>query len=86
VNPVLLQIGMLLGVLLVVGGIILALVTGLDPIYGSLGALIAAAGGATTWYCQRQSPTPTESSGGMHERSVQKPIDAPSRSKFDKKI
>ena len=85
-NPVLATAGMLIGILMVVCGILVALLTGLDPIYGTAGIAIAAGGGTAAWYCQRNAPAPSETSGGIHERSVQKPAENSSRSKFDKKI
>lgn len=85
-NPVLATVGMLMGILMIVCGVLVALLTGLDIIYGSIGLLVAAAGGALSRFCHREAPVQSDNSSGTPERSIQKPVSPSDRSKFDKKI
>lgn len=51
----LLSLGQLLGILLCAGGVVLALVTGLDPVWGGAGLLLALAGGGGAWLLRKRS-------------------------------
>ena len=80
------NLAMLLGVLLIVAGVVVFLITGMDLIYGGLGVLIAVGGGALALWGRRGSPEPGTARRGP-ERSTQKPMSAPtSHTKFDRKI
>jgi hypothetical protein len=77
---VLKTVAVLLGVLLIVAGIVTALVTGLDPLYGSIGLALAGLGFfiALKWRPTGEDPRGdgTITSG----RSVQRPLEGnPSR-------
>jgi threonine/homoserine/homoserine lactone efflux protein len=74
-KSLLMTLGVLLGLVLCVSGIAGALATGLDPVYGGIGLLIALAGGALLlWFgtgIRRASRA--EAEGAPGKRSRQKP-------------
>jgi len=74
-SPAAVSLAILLGVLLAVGGIVMALVSGLDPLYGGIGASIATAGIVLAWRMRRANPLPEERTVVSGERSVQLPED-----------
>ncbi len=85
-KPLATNLAMLFGVLLIVAGVVAILVTGMDIIYGGLGAFFAAAGVALTFWGRRGSPETGTVQRGP-ERSTQKPMSAPtSHTKLDRKI
>jgi len=84
-KPLFSNLAMLGGVLLIVAGVVVALVTGMDILYGALGLLICAAGvGLILW--GRGSSTDSSAPARGPERSTQKPLAPNSSSKFDRKI
>ena len=71
-------LGTLLGLLCCVAGLALALVTGLDLLYGGLGLLIALLGGGLIWRLQWRTPRrkTEEPAEGEPHRSRPKPLPA----------
>ena len=63
----------LLGLLLVVAGITLSLVTGLDPLYSAVGAVLGALGGFLLWR-QHTREVPSDNSALVSGRSFQRPL------------
>lgn len=84
-KPLLTNLAMLCGVLLIAAGVVLALVTGMDLIYGALGLLMAAGGVASTLWGRGGSPDSAAPTQGS-ERSTQKPMAPTVPTKFDRKI
>jgi threonine/homoserine/homoserine lactone efflux protein len=74
-KSLLLTLGALLGLVLCVSGIVGALVTGLDLVYGGIGLLIAVAGGALLAWCGGgiRRASRAEAEGAPGKRSRQKP-------------
>ncbi|MCZ7644619.1 MAG: hypothetical protein M5U26_04925 [Planctomycetota bacterium] len=52
-KALLLNLGMLFGVLLCAGGVVVALITGFDPLFGSAGLALAVLGALAAWACRR---------------------------------
>lgn len=71
-KTLLLSLGMLGGVLLCAAGIVVVLVTGLDPLWSSAGLAAGTVGVALAWSCRRMEGASRDSSGT--ERSVQQPL------------
>ena len=84
-KPLLSNLAMLGGVLLIVAGVVVALVTGMDLLYGALGLVLCAAGVGLIFWGRGSSPDPAAPTRGP-ERSTQKPIAPNTSSKFDRKI
>lgn len=61
---------MLAGVLLAAAGIIALLLTGFDPVYGSLGLAVAVAGGGLAWTLRRGDPEQAQVSGPQRARQA----------------
>jgi hypothetical protein len=66
---------LLAGVLIVVAGIVLVMVTGLDPVFGPLGLLVIAAGLGVMWRF-RGAASNSEHSTVTTGRSFQRPLTA----------
>ncbi|HYG76233.1 MAG TPA: hypothetical protein VEK08_14605 [Planctomycetota bacterium] len=75
---------LLLGILLIVGGVVAAFLTGFDPVYGSGGAILIAGGAVLLW--KNRASAEAEPVRAQPERSRQKPLNESARSRFDKKI
>ena len=84
-KPLLSNLAMLGGVLLIVAGVVVALVTGMDILYGALGLMACAAGVGLILWGRGGSPDSGVLTQGP-ERSTQKPLSPSASSKFDRKI
>jgi hypothetical protein len=70
---------LLCGVLVVVGGIVLVLVTGFDLVFGALGILIIAAGVGVMWKFRGAAGDSEGRTAITQGRSFQKPLSAEER-------
>ncbi|HEY3325161.1 MAG TPA: hypothetical protein VGP72_32205 [Planctomycetota bacterium] len=74
----------LLGLLLIIAGIVVALVSGLDLLYGPLGLAISAAG---LWLVRRSyEEPPPEVPQGDRQRSVQKPEESDAHTRINRRL
>jgi hypothetical protein len=79
------NLAMLGGVVMIAAGLVLALVTGMDILYGSLGLVIAVAGAGLTFWGRGSGSDVSVLTRGP-ERSTQKPAAPSQRTKIDRKI
>lgn len=84
-KPLLSNLAMLGGVVLIAAGLVLALVTGMDILYGSLGMVLAVAGAGLTFWGRGSGPDVSAPTRGP-ERSTQKPAAPSQHTKLDRKI
>jgi hypothetical protein len=71
-NNLLANLGMLGGILFIVAGVVAILGSGLDPLYGGIGFVVAILGGALAWYSNRTGGGGEKTSHGP-ERAQQAP-------------
>ena len=78
--------GILFGVLMIVGGITLMLVTGLDPRMVTVGLFCTAMGAQLIWYLTKNNSSDTPADAALTSgRSFQKPLPPPAeKPKIDK--
>lgn len=81
------NLGMILGILLVVAGVVAVLVTGFAPLFAGLGVLVGAAGGGLAYFCNKAAGGGKSAQDG-HERSRQAPAAAakPRKAEVNKRL